>query len=47
MGKPQRRFGRNLKPKPFGWLRWSDAKGDRHGPRRRPFDAAALARQAP
>jgi adenylate cyclase len=26
---------------------WSDAKGDRHGPRRRPFDAAPLARQAP
>ena len=40
MGKPQATVREGVRPKPFGWLRMSgpDAKGNRQGPRRRPFD---------
>ena len=49
MGKLQRRFGKEFAAGAVRSVEVSgrDAKGDRHGPRRRPFDAAALARQAP
>ena len=47
MGKPQRRFGKNSAEAVRLVEVSGRTQGDRQGPRRRPFDAAALARQAP
>ena len=40
MGKPQRRFRKEFAAEAVRLVEceWSDAKGDRQGPRRRPFD---------
>ena len=44
MGKPQRRFGKEFEAEAVRLVEVSGrTQGDRHGPRRRPFDAATLA----